>query len=55
MHNKYIDINLTNDILKNYNDGLYDCIVPVEVQEIPGIDGVSLLEPGRDGIMELWT
>ena len=52
MHNKYIDINLTNDILKNYNDGLYDCIVPVEVQEIPGIDGVSVLD--RAG-MESWS
>ncbi len=41
---KYIDMDLTNSILKNINSGVYDNVVPVEVSDIPGIDGVSVID-----------
>jgi UDP-N-acetylglucosamine pyrophosphorylase len=47
MSRKHIDMNLTNEILKNYNDGLYDNVVPIEVSEIPGIDGEKILDRGN--------
>ena len=51
MQNKYIDIDLTKSILKNINDGVYDHIVPVEVTDIPGIDGEHIID--RQG-MKSW-
>ncbi len=44
MNNKYIDLALTNEILQNINNGLYDNVVPVEVNGIPGIDGIRIID-----------
>ena len=49
---RIIDIDLTKEILKNYNDGMYDNVVPVEVHEIPEIDGGNIID--RDNIKS-WT
>ncbi len=44
MQAEQIDIDRTLTILKNYNNGRYDSVVPVEVSEIPSIDGESILD-----------
>ncbi len=44
MRREKIDIDRTLTILDNYNNGLYDSVVPVEVSEIPSIDGDSILD-----------
>lgn len=44
MKREKIDIDRTLEILNNYNQGLYDSVVPVEVSEIPSIDGESILD-----------
>ncbi len=44
MNRKHIDLNLTNEILHNYNNGLYDNVVPVKVDEIPKIDGDNIID-----------
>lgn len=52
MSRKYIDLDLTNEILGNYNNGLYDNVEPVKVSDIPGIDGEKIID--RDNI-KTWT
>jgi len=49
---KTIDLNLTNEILKNYNSGIYDNVTPVEVSEIPGFDGKTIID--RENL-ESWS
>lgn len=44
MSNKDIDLNLSRDILKNINNGLYDNVEPAKVSDIPGIDDTSIID-----------
>lgn len=44
MRAERIDISRTVQILKNYNRGVYDSVHPVEVSEIPSIDGNQILD-----------
>ncbi len=44
MDNKYIDLNLTNEILQNINNRLYDDIEPIRVTEIPVVDGENIID-----------
>ncbi|MDC7227556.1 MAG: UTP--glucose-1-phosphate uridylyltransferase [Spirochaetales bacterium] len=52
MDNKYIDLNLSEDILHNFNNGMYDNVVPVEVEDIPGIDGNDIIDRAN---MKSWS
>ncbi|MFW6339122.1 MAG: hypothetical protein ACOC25_09340, partial [Alkalispirochaetaceae bacterium] len=44
MRREKIDIDRTLTILENYNKGLYDSVLPVEVSDIPSIDDKSILD-----------
>lgn len=57
MRHEKIDIDRTLTILDNYNKGLYDSVVPVEVSEIPSIDGKSILDmtKPKDRSFSLWA
>lgn len=48
MKNKRINVDLTTEILDNYNAGKYDHIDPVRVRDIPGIDGESVVDMTAD-------
>lgn len=44
MRAERIDIDRSVEILENYNRGAYDSVRPVEVSEIPSIDGEQILD-----------
>ncbi|MGM0675441.1 MAG: UTP--glucose-1-phosphate uridylyltransferase [Spirochaetota bacterium] len=48
MKKKNIDVDLTREILGNYNAGKYDHIEPVRARRIPSIDGESVLDMRGD-------
>lgn len=53
METKNIDVGLTSRILDNYNAGKYDHIEPVEVKDIPRIDGEQVVDMTGDVTLRL--
>jgi len=53
MEGKDIDVGLTSRILENYNAGKYDHIEPVEVKDIPRIDGEHVVDMTGDVTLRL--
>jgi len=48
MREQKIDLRLTRKILDKYNQGAYDHIKPVEVSEIPKVDGKTIIDVTRN-------
>ncbi len=46
-----IDISLTEQILENYNAGQYDHVTPVEVKDLPEIDGGTVIDMTGDLVL----
>ncbi len=44
MHAKKIDLQLTRKLLNRYNEGKFDNIKPVQVTDIPSIDGETVID-----------
>ena len=44
MKEKHIDIELTKEILNNYNSGKYDSVTPIIAEKIPEIDGDRIID-----------
>ena len=45
---KNIDLDATISIINNYNAGKYDSVQPIEVTELPAVDGETILAPSGD-------
>src|SRR6056297_1039893 len=53
MEEKNINVGLTSRILRNYNAGKYDNIEPVQVKDIPRIDGEQVVDMTGDVTLRL--